>query len=330
VLTFFSPSGYEIRKNYPNADIICYLPVDTKMNAIRFLDAIHPEMAFFVKYEFWYHHLTQLKKRNVPVYLISGIFRREQIFFSQMPWGRWYRKFLGNFTHFFLQDQNSARLLEGVGFRNCTISGDTRFDRVSAIAKSSQPLPIVEKFSAGHQVLVAGSTWKPDEELIVPVLEGYEELKVIIAPHEVTEANIHRLMQLLKTPAILYSQSTEKNVADARVLVIDSVGLLSSVYRYGNYAWVGGGFGVGIHNILEPATFGMPIFFGPNFSKFREACQLVEKGAAFSVTTSESFRQQLAKLMYSPEERLKAAGIARGYVKENAGATKIITDKVFS
>ena len=329
-LTFFSPSGYEIRKNYPLADIVAYLPFDTRRNARTFISLLQPSAVFFVKYEFWYHYLHTLRQENLPTYLVSGIFRKSQPFFADMPWSRWYLGFLKNLTHLFVQDEPSAFLLRNAGIDQCTVSGDTRFDRVATIANSSQPLPLVEKFSEGKQLLVAGSTWKPDEELLVPFIEVSRGWKFIIVPHEVTPANVNRLSRMLKTPPLLFSQATEENVAGHEVLIIDSVGLLSSVYRYGTIAYIGGGFGVGIHNILEAATFGLPLFFGPNYHKFREAVQLEEQGAAFPVTTTEAFMGTLSRLTSSPEIMAKTRATASDYVQNNRGATMKILQKAFA
>lgn len=328
-LTFFSPSGYEIRKNYPQADLVAYLPFDTRRNASAFTDILRPSVAFFVKYEFWFHTLEALHQQNIPVYLVSGIFRKSQPFFSDTPWGKWYRQVLARFTHLFVQDENSEQLLRTIGISRCTVSGDTRFDRVAAIADGSQPLPLVDKFSGGRQLLVAGSTWKPDEELLVPFVEASRGWKFIIVPHEVTPANINRLTRMLKTPPLLYSQATEANVTGHDVMVIDSVGILSSVYRYGTIAYIGGGFGVGIHNILEAATFGLPLFFGPNFQKFREAMDLVELGAAFPVTTTASFMSRLSGLTSVPDAMARARQASSTYVKNNLGATSKILAAVF-
>jgi|WetSurMetagenome_2_1015567.scaffolds.fasta_scaffold29436_2 3-deoxy-D-manno-octulosonic-acid transferase len=330
ILTFFSPSGYEIRKNYPLTDVVCYLPADTRRNAALFIETVRPEIVFFIKYEFWYNYISQIKKKGIPLFLVSGIFRKDQVFFSRMPWGDWFREMLGAFSHFFLQDRESAALLSGIGITKCTVSGDTRFDRVAAIANSSQPVPIVEKFSAGKPLLIAGSTWEPDEALLVPFINNHPGMKFIIAPHEVNRGNINRLVQMLKKPPIMFSQATENNIDNFDVMVVDSVGILSSLYRYGKYAYIGGGFGVGIHNILEAATFGLPVFFGPNYSKFREACQLVEKGGAFPVSSAESFEQAFRQLAENPEFLKKASETASIYVKLNQGATGIILNYILS
>lgn len=330
VLTFFSPSGYEIRKNYALADVVCYLPSDTRRNASLFVETVHPAMVFFVKYEFWYHFLHTLSGRNIPVYLISGIFRKEQRFFTAMPWGSWFRKMLRYFSHFFLQDEFSARLLEGIGLKNLTISGDTRFDRVAAIVNSSQLFPIVDKFRGNKPVLVAGSTWEPDEKLLVPFINQNHDLKYIIAPHEISETHISRLVSMLEKPTVLFSLADPADIHFAEVIIVDSVGWLSALYRYGSYAYIGGGFGAGIHNILEAATFGMPVFFGPRYKKFREACQLTEKGGAFPVNNTGEFIQAISRFLNDPAQWEKAASLSGDYVKNNKGATEIILAKTLA
>ena len=329
-ITFFSPSGYEIRKNYSQAAFVGYLPEDTPRNAAMFLDTLQPAIAFFVKYEFWYHYIDGLKNRNIPLFLVSGIFRKEQLFFSRMPWGGWFRDLLKAFPRHFVQDENSAALLNSIGIDDVTISGDTRFDRVASIAESSQPVPVVEKFCEGKPVLIAGSTWKPDEELLVPFINSREGWKFILVPHEVSPGNINRLVHMLKNPPLLMSRAAETDLTRYQVLIIDSVGLLSSLYKYGTYAYIGGGFGVGIHNILEAATFGLPVFFGPNYHKFREAVQLIGLGAAFTVSDTESFTEQLLKLLNNRELYEQASLSASAYVKNNRGATETILKTVFS
>ena len=329
LLTFFSPSGYEIRKKYPFADVISYLPADTPGNARRFLDITRPEKVLFVKYEFWNFYIRELKRRSVPVFLVSGIFRPGQVFFSGMPWSKWFREILNGFTHFFVQDQESARLLEKAGLRKYTISGDTRFDRVAAIAKSAKDIPVVEKFSAGKTVLIAGSTWKPDEEVISRFINENDHIKCIIAPHEVTPENINKLERLLKKPSVRLSLAEEKDVQNYQVLIVDSIGLLSSLYRYGKMAYIGGGFGVGIHNILEAATFGLPVIFGPNYHKFREARELVALNGAIPVTSYQELREILSDWMQNSDLLEEKSVISYNYVKNNRGATKIILNKIF-
>lgn len=247
-----------------------------------------------------------------------------------MPWGGWFRDLLKAFTRHFVQDENSAALLNSIGIDDVTISGDTRFDRVASIAESSQPVPVVEKFCEGKPVLIAGSTWKPDEELLVPFINSREGWKFILVPHEVSPGNINRLVHMLKNPPLLMSRAAETDLTRYQVLIIDSVGLLSSLYKYGTYAYIGGGFGVGIHNILEAATFGLPVFFGPNYHKFREAVQLIGLGAAFTVSDTESFTEQLLKLLNNRELYEQASLSASAYVKNNRGATETILKTVFS
>ncbi len=330
VLTFFSPSGYEIRKNYPLADVVAYLPLDTKQNAQSFLELVKPVKAFFVKYEFWYFYITELKNRGIPLYVISAIFRAEQQFFNTTPWGKWYRKMLGNVTHLFVQNEKSGELLLSIGLSNFTVSGDTRFDRVAAIAGSSKELPIVEKFKGKSLLLVAGSTWKPDEDLLAAFINQNSEVKLIIAPHEVSEVNINRITGLLKKPAVLLSKTSGSEIGSYQILIIDSIGILSSVYRYGSFAYIGGGFGVGIHNILEAATFGLPIVFGPNYKKFKEAVDLTSEGGALSVSNFNELRNALNNLANNRNELTKASEICKNYVAKNVGSTKHIINKVFN
>lgn len=329
VLTFFSPSGYEIRKNYPQADIVTYLPLDTKRNATVFLNIVKPEKVFFVKYEFWYFYISELKKRNIPLFIISAIFRETQQFFKERPVGRWYRKILFKVEHFFIQNEKTGELLKSIGISKYTVSGDTRFDRVATIVKSAKEIPIVEKFKGDSLLIIAGSTWKPDEELLAEFI-NQSSLKFIIVPHEVSEGNINRIHQLLKKPAVLFSKVAESEIHRFQVLIIDSVGLLSSLYRYGNIAFIGGGFGVGIHNILEAAAFGSPVIFGPNFKKFKEAVDLTFEGGAFSISEYDELRQVLNNLIGNKTERIKASDICRNYVTKNVGPTKIIIKKVFN
>lgn len=330
VLTFFSPSGYEIRKNYELADMVAYLPLDTKGNAKRFLDIVQPEKAFFVKYEFWHHYISELRNRKIPLFAFSAIFRENQQFFKSTPWGKWYRKMLFKFEHIFVQNEKSAELLSNIGLTNFTVSGDTRFDRVATIAKSSRELPVVEKFKGNSLLIVAGSTWKPDEELLAKFINQSSGIKFIIAPHEVSAANINRLQQMLIKPALLFSKLQHSKIEAVDVLIIDSIGILSSVYRYGNIAYIGGGFGVGIHNILEAATFGLPVIFGPNYKKFKEATDLVFAGGAFPIGNYETLHQTLNGLGYQKNELEKASKIAKDYVEKNVGSTEVIINKVFN
>lgn len=330
VLTFFSPSGYEIRKNYAGADIIMYLPLDTKKNAETFINMLKPEKVFFIKYEFWHHYISELKRANIPLYIFSAIFREQQQFFKNTPWGLWLRKSLFNFEHFFVQNNKSAELLKGIGLSNISVAGDTRFDRVASIAKAVKEIPAVEKFKRGQQLIIAGSTWKPDEELLIEFINQNTNTKFIIAPHEVSEANINRIHQMLKRPAISFSKVDESDICRYDVLVIDSIGLLSSVYKYGNIAYIGGGFGVGIHNILEAATFGMPIVFGPNFTRFKEAVDLVSLGGAFSISNYKQLKQNLNALITDKKHLDLSSEKNKNYVEKNVGSTKFIIKKVFN
>jgi len=329
LLTFFSPSGYEIRKNYNLADVVCYLPSDTRKNAKEFLEITRPEKVFFVKYEFWYNYFLQLKKADIPFFIISAIFRENQLFFKKNPVGKWYRNLLFLVSHFFVQDEKSGQLLAEAGLGNYTIAGDTRFDRVSKIAAQAKPLPVVEKFRDGKLCVVVGSSWKPDEELIIPYINQSEGIKFIIAPHEVSAANVNRILQQLEKPAVKYSAATEKDIETKQVLIIDSIGLLSSLYMYGDLAYIGGGFGVGIHNILEAATFGQPVVFGPNYAKFREAVNLAGLGGAFSIGSYSQLAGIFDNLINNPEVRKSRAGIARDFVNKNLGAANIILTETF-
>lgn len=330
VLSFFSPSGYEIRKNYALADVILYLPIDTARNATAFLNLVKPEKAFFIKYEYWFHYISELKKRNIHLFLISAIFRENQPFFKKSPWGRWYRNILFQFNHFFIQNEESAQLLTRNDINNFTVSGDTRFDRVAAIASSSKLLPVVDKFRGNSPLVIAGSTWKPDEELLSAFINDTNNIKFIIAPHEVSASNINRIQQLLKKPSVLYSKLSETEIEKFDVLIIDSIGLLSSLYRYGSLAYIGGGFGVGIHNILEAATFGLPVVFGPNYQKFKEAVELIQLNGAFSISGYKQLDTAFSKLLNDKATLEICSEACKNYVKNNTGATQVIIKKVFN
>lgn len=338
LLTFFSPSGYEVRKNYEQADIVTYLPIDTVANARKFLRAVRPVMAFFIKYEFWYNYLHILRHRNVPVYSVSSIFRPNQIFFR--PYGRQYAAVLKCFSHFFVQNDLSKKLLAKIGINDVTVVGDTRFDRVLQIKESSKCLPLVDKFignkevksAAGHskalrQVFVAGSSWLPDEEIFIKYFDKHSEWKLIIAPHVIANSHLQQILQLLKgKKVVFYTKATEENVADADVLIIDCFGLLSSIYHYCDVAYVGGGFGVGIHNVLEAAVWSVPVMFGPNNKRFAEAQGLLASEGGFEVDNYEMFAQVMEKFS-SDKAFLQYSGNAAGdFVKRLSGAT----NKVFS
>jgi 3-deoxy-D-manno-octulosonic-acid transferase len=330
VLTFFSPSGYEVRKNFELADVVNYLPLDTKSNAETFLNIIKPEKAFFVKYEFWYFYISELNNRKIPLYIISAIFREKQLFFKNSYWGKWYRNMLFQISHLFVQNDKSGKLLNSIGLSNYTVSGDTRFDRVAKIAKSSKEIEIVEKFRGNSLLIVAGSTWKPDEEMLAEFINENEGIKYIIAPHEVSASNVNRIQQMLKKSNILYSKATKSEIDRYEVLIIDSVGLLSSIYRYGQIAYIGGGFGVGIHNILEAATYGLPVVFGPNYKKFKEAVDLAFEGGAFPVSRYKDLRYIFNKLINEDDTRNKSSLVCKNYVAKNVGSTKLIIKKVFN
>ena len=330
VLTFFSPSGYEIRKHYDKADVVFYLPIDTRRNARTFINIVRPEKVFFVKYEYWYFYISELKRQNIPLYIISAIFREKQFFFKKDFVGKWYRQMLFQFEHFFVQDEKSAGLLKSVGVCNCTVSGDTRFDRVTAIAGAAGKNPVVDKFKGQSPLIVAGSTWRPDEELLVSFINETDDVKAIIAPHEVTTANVNKLVQLLKKPSVRFSEVQSVKVEEVQVLIIDSIGLLSSLYRYGDVAYIGGGFGAGIHNILEAATFGLPVIFGPHYKKFREAVELNSLGGGFPIHNSEQLNDTLSLLLYNEKKRNESSEICKKYIRRNTGSSQIIINKVFN
>ena len=329
LLTFFSPSGFEIRKNYELADYIFDLPADTKSNAQRLVELVNPEIVFFVKYEFWFHYMKELKKRGIPLYLVSSIFRKDQLFFKSSPWGKWYRNMLSNFEHFFVQDDQSVELLESIGLSNVTKAGDTRFDRVAQIARTGKVIPLVEKFKGSHLVVVAGSTWKPDEELLVEYIHAHPEIKFIIAPHETKKANTDRLINMLKTPVVCYTEANDETIADKQVLIVDTIGLLSSIYQYADLSYIGGGFGVGIHNTLEAAIYGMPIVFGPNYLKFNEATAMVKLGVAFPVNNYPELKAILDPFLADKEKRKSIALKCTHFTSQNLGATQTIVSKVF-
>ena len=320
VLTFFSPSGYESAKKYQSADIICYLPFDTRRNVGRFLDMLKPEKAFFIKYEFWPNFLAGLKKRGVPTYSVSSIFRKEQMFFKTIDFG--YRKTLKCFTHLFVQDNASKELLSSIGLDNVTVIGDTRFDRVMKIAADAKQLALVETFAEGKRVFVAGSSWTPDEDIFIKYFNAHKGWKLIIASHEVTEARLTEIQSKFSGKCVRYTQANMDEAREADCLLIDCFGLLSSIYRYGKVAYVGGGFGAGVHNLLEAAVYGMPVFFGPNNRKFREAQKLKGCGGGLEISNYEDFEAKM-DIFDADENLLAQAGAAAGeYVGGNSGATQ--------
>lgn len=338
LLTFYSPSGYEVRKNYEGADIICYMPVDTRLNAIRFLRLVRPVMAFFIKYEFWSNFLHILKHRNIPTYSVSSIFREDQVFFKW--YGRSYAGVLKCFTRFFVQNEESKRLLDGIGITAVDVVGDTRFDRVLQIKEAAKQLPICEAFRTGvassqsadvphhdFKVFVAGSSWPPDENIFIPFFNEHKDWRLLIAPHVIAEEHLKLILSLITGKKVVrYTQTTPEEAAEADVLIIDCFGLLSSMYNYGDVAYIGGGFGVGIHNTLEAAVWNMPVIFGPNNKKFQEAQGLLKSGGGFEINTYEDFSGLMSSLM-NDEAFLKQAGDKAGaFVAHLAGAT----DKVLA
>ena len=332
LLTFFSPSGYEVRKNYEGADIITYLPIDTVGNARRFLRAVRPVMAFFIKYEFWYNYLHILQYRDIPVYSVSSIFRPDQIFFKW--YSRGYGRVLKCFSRFFVQNEESKELLNKIGISDAMVVGDTRFDRVLQIKEASKRLPLVEKFvnrdaTDRKKVFVAGSSWQPDEEIFLKYFNEHRDWKLIIAPHVIGEDHLKTILSLIKDKKVIrYTQATKENVADADVLIIDCFGLLSSIYHYGDVAYVGGGFGVGIHNVLEAAVWDMPVLFGPNNKHFAEAQGLLRDGGGFEVFDFESFSLLMNHFAEDEEYRSACGSLAGTYVESLAGATNKVLSNV--
>jgi 3-deoxy-D-manno-octulosonic-acid transferase len=326
VLTFFSPSGYEIRKNYNNADCISYLPSDTPANAAKFIDLIKPEFVIFVKYEFWNNYISALYRKKIPLYLISGIFRPEQHFFKW--YGSFFRGMLRKFEKIFVQDQRSLDLLSGIGIQKVTVAGDTRFDRVVQIAGTARNIHKLEQFRGDEKLFLAGSSWRQDEEIIAEYINRFPfRMKWVFAPHEIDNSNIERLEKLFKVRYVKFSEYSEIS-ADARVLIIDNIGMLSSAYRYAYIAAIGGGFGKGIHNILEPACWGIPVVFGPNYEKFREAVDLIYSGAAKSFSTFDDFKQILDFWLNDEKIYTISAEMASKYVKDNTGATEFIIQEI--
>ena len=325
VLTFFSPSGYNLRKNYDKVNAVTYLPFATRRNARMFLDVVKPDVAIFVKYEFWPAYLRELNKRGVKTYSISAIFREKQAFFRW--WGKPYRNILKLFTAIYVQDESSARLLREHGIEHVEVAGDTRFDRVHAIAEQAKDIPQVARFAASSdKVIVAGSTWPKDEELLARYINENPDVKLVLAPHEIHEAHLHQIFQLFEGRHVRLTQATVNNLDTVRVLVVDTMGMLSSIYRYGQVAYIGGGFGVGIHNTIEAAVFGMPVLFGPNYKNFREACALIEAGGGKSVRNYAEFKAAMDEALAEHETIGKKAS---DYVELELGATDKIYKKLF-
>lgn len=318
IITFFSPSGYEIRKNYALAEGIFYLPLDTKKNAAEFIRLINPEIAIFTKYEFWYHYFKTLHDRSIPLIIISGIFRPDQIFFKW--YGGFYSKILTFVTHFFVQNEQSVELLKAAGLENVSLSGDTRFDRVAENASAPKQLTLIEKFCGQSPVFIAGSTWPQDEILLTKLIVQFPQWKFIIAPHEINQAHIQDILQLIPAAARYTYLEKDGLQSDQQVLLIDNMGMLSSVYQYGKIAYIGGGFGTGIHNTLEAAAFGLPVIFGPKYDKFQEAKDLIAIGAAISISDGHDFSAAFIKL----QKDEKAGITAKNYVLDKTGSTEQI------
>lgn len=328
VVTFFSPSGYEIRKNNQVADATVYLPLDTKHNAKKFLKLVHPEMAFFIKYEYWPNYLNELKKANTPTFLISGIFREKQVFFKW--YGGFYRKALNAFTYFFVQNEKSKKLLLQLNHTNVSVSGDTRFDRVATILEKDNTLDFIAAFKNNTPTIVIGSSWPKDEELLINYINSTsQKAKFIIAPHNIKTEQIQQLKNSITKRTVLFSEKENKNLADFDVFIIDTIGILTKIYSYADIAYVGGGFGnPGVHNILEPATFGVPIVIGPNFSHFAEAIDLMHLEGCVSISNTKELSETFENLLTDQITRKKKGGICESFVKKNKGATSLILDKI--
>lgn len=328
LLTFFSPSGYEIRKDYKGVDYLFYLPLDTPRNARRFLDIAHPEIAIFVKYEYWLNLLRELRHRKVRTFIVSAIFRPNSVFFR--PYGGWWRLALETFEVLFVQNEESKGLLASLGFDNVLVAGDTRFDRVAEITRTAKRIDIVDQFKGNNRLFVAGSTWGPDEELLIRLINDNPEVKFIIAPHEMDEGRIAHIIGEVKGGTLRYTQCTPRTGYGSRqVLILDTVGILASVYSYATWSYIGGGFGVGIHNTLEAATFGLPVAFGPNYGKFKEARDLVTLGAAHPITNYEQLRDWFTPLRDNEVFLQKTSRIAKDYTTRHQGATSIIIKTIF-
>jgi 3-deoxy-D-manno-octulosonic-acid transferase len=326
LLTFFSPSGYELRKNYEGAHCVTYMPLDTRFNAWLFMNLVKPEMAFFIKYDYWYYFLRTLKKKNIPAYIVSAKFRRDQIFFKW--YGTWYRSVLKFFTVLYVQNEESRRLLNVIGIKNVEVTGDTRFDRVYTISQRSVEYPWIEPFARGKKVIIAGSTWEKDEQLMINYLNNSgPDIRFIFAPHEISEKKLIRLIELIEHPSVRFTDNDKSSYLNAKVLIVDTIGHLSSLYRYGNIAYIGGGFGRGIHNTLEAATYGLPVVFGPNYHKFLEAVEMIERKAAFTINNYEDLKTILDQLTTNENFLSDCSQLAKNYIESNLGATRLIIDR---
>tara|TARA_A100000171_G_scaffold42581_2_gene44073 strand:- start:8575 stop:9819 length:1245 start_codon:yes stop_codon:yes gene_type:complete len=327
LITFFSPSGYELRKNYTEADFVYYLPIDTKKNAKRFLDIVNPALVIFVKYEFWYHYLKQTNERNIPLYCISALFNEKQRFFK--PNGGFFRKTLNLFDHIFVQNEKSEKLLQQINIKQVSVAGDTRFDRVVDTVSNPKHFPLVAQFSQNELVMVIGSCWPADMAFLFPIINHSKNIKFIIAPHDVSENSIKQLEKGLKLPHCRITEATPENIDQSRIIIINTIGMLSSLYQYGQFSYIGGAFGDGLHNILEAVTFGLPVIFGNNnLEKFPESLALIEKGGAFAFTQQTEIDEYFEKLSTDIDFRNKASEICKTYIRENTGATAKIMDSL--
>lgn len=327
VLTFFSPSGYEVRKNYEGADFITYLPIDTKKNARTFVSTIKPQLVIFIKYEFWYNYINELYINKIPLIFASVIFRPSQHFFK--PWGRWFAGQLNKVSFLFVQDENSLNLLESIGIYHADVAGDTRFDRVVQLPQSKISFPIVEKFKGDSKILMGGSTWPPGEKLLLELLrQSHGKFKLVIAPHLVDDEHINDIVNRYKEfSPVLYSESDTDKIIASKVLIINKIGFLSQLYKYAHIAYIGGGFGVGIHNLLEASTYGVPVLFGPNYKRFREAVELRDINAGFPVKSFNDMFAIFNRLISNDEFYESSSLAAKNYVRENSGATHHILNK---
>ncbi|MBE0651462.1 MAG: 3-deoxy-D-manno-octulosonic acid transferase [Bacteroidales bacterium] len=328
LLTFFSPSGYELRKNYEMADYVFYLPLDKTANARKFINIFHPRLAIFIKYEYWFNYIDEIYKAGIPLYFVSAIFRKQQHFFRF--YGGWFRKQLQKVSWFFVQNETSDKLLSQIGIQNHEISGDTRFDRVLKVLDSSFNLPEIELFKGKNDLLVAGSTWPPDEDILRSYMdEKPENFKLLLVPHKIDENHIEEILKKFEAfSPVRYSQSNDKDLADVRILVMDKMGLLSGLYRYATLAYIGGGFGVGIHNLLEAAVYGLPVIFGPNYQRFQEANDLLELGGGYSVKNAKKFQEVTDQLRHNSDSYKHASEVSKHYVRDNSGATEKVIRKI--
>jgi len=325
IVSFFSPSGYAIRKNYNQAHAVVYLPLDTPENAKFWVNTVKPRVAFFIKYEYWFNFLRELKSHNIPLVIASAMFREDQMFYQW--YGDWFRSQLENIHWFFVQNEVSGKLIQSLGFENVTISGDTRFDRVTANAAFAESFPLVKKFCGDYRIVMGGSTWPEDEAMLIPLIKSDQEnMRFIIASHDVSYSRIHSLEHSLGMPSVRYSDLTEENATGVRILIIDTIGILSQLYQYAHIAFIGGAFGSGLHNILEAVVFGVPVFFGPKHERFWEADALIKKGGAFEIRRPIEFMNIATSLLSDREKYEKISGICKEFITENLGATSVILD----